>query len=82
MFQIVKGYNNGVYSKEEAKERFKNVDLKNVGNFIPHIKKIVKDILKEDKVDIKTTEKIEKTVAEDVEKPTVSRKRNFKVEVE
>ena len=82
VFQIVKGYNNGVYSKEDAKERFKNVDLKDVESFIPHIKKIVKDILKEDKVEIKTTEKIEKTVVEDVEKPTVSRKRNFKVEVE
>lgn len=48
-FQIVKGFNNGVYTKEEAKEKFKNVDLSNLKNFIPHIKKIVKDILKEEK---------------------------------
>lgn len=82
VFQIVKGYNNGVYSKGEAKEKFKNVDLKNVGNYVPHIKKIVEDILKEDKVEIKTTEKIEKTVDKDVEESTVYRKRNFKVEIE
>lgn len=48
-FQIVKGYNNGVYTKEEAKDKFKNVDLSNLKNFIPHIKKIVEDILKEEK---------------------------------
>ena len=48
-FQIVKGFNNGVYTKEEAREKFKNVDLSNLKDFVPHIKKIVKDILKEEK---------------------------------
>ena len=48
-FQIVKGFNNKVYTKEEAKDKFKNVDLSNLENFVPHIKKIVKDILKEEK---------------------------------
>ena len=49
-FQIVKGFNNKVYTKEEAKDKFKNVDLSNLENFVPHIKKIVKDILKEELV--------------------------------
>lgn len=49
-FQIVKGFNNKVYTKEEAKDKFKNVDLKNLKNFVPHIKKIVEDILKEETV--------------------------------
>lgn len=49
-FQIVKGFNNKVYTKEEAKDKFKNVDLKNLKNFVPHIKKIVEDILKEEPV--------------------------------
>lgn len=49
-FQIVKGFNNKVFTKEEAKEKFKNVDLKNLKNFVPHIKKIVEDILKEEPV--------------------------------
>lgn len=48
-FQIVKGFNNKVYTKEEAKDKFKNVDLSNLDNFVPHIKKIVKDVLKEEK---------------------------------
>lgn len=48
-FQIVKGFNNKVYTKEEARNKFKNVDLKNLKNFVPHIKKIVEDILKEEK---------------------------------
>ena len=96
-FQIVKGFNNGVYTKEEAKEKFKNVDLKNLGDFVPHIKKIVKDILKEEKVVVKATKKIEDTVVENVEsvmiektdivdedvvKPTVYRRKNYKVEAE
>lgn len=48
-FQIVKGFNNKVYTKEEAKDKFQNVDLSNLQNFVPHIKKIVEDILKEEK---------------------------------
>lgn len=48
-FQIVKGFDSKVYTKEEAKDKFKNVDLKNLKNFVPHIKKIVEDILKEEK---------------------------------
>ena len=47
-FQVVKGFNNKVYTKEEAKDKFKNVDLSNLENFVPHIKKIVEDILKEE----------------------------------
>lgn len=96
-FQIVKGFNNGVYTKEEAIEKFKNVDLKNLEDFVPHIKKFVKDILKEEKVAVKATKKIEDTVVENIEsvmikkadvvdedvvKPTVYRKKNYKVEAE
>lgn len=47
-FQIIKGFKNGVYTKEEAKDKFKNVDLSNLKNFIPRIKKVVDDILKEE----------------------------------
>lgn len=102
VFQVVRGFSTGVYTKDEAKEKLQNVDLKNFDFFRPHIKKIVKDILKEDKLVVETTEKIENTVVEDVAevednkveevkivenvedvvKPTVSRKRNYKVETE
>ena len=46
--QIVKGFYNGVYSKGEANDRLKNVDLSGLDGFLPHIKKIIEDIIKED----------------------------------
>lgn len=88
VFQVVRGFSTGVYTKDEAKEKLQNVDLKDINSFRPHIKKIVKDILKEEKVVAKTTEKIKNTVVEeteiteDVVQPTVSRKRNYQVENE
>ena len=96
VFQVVSGLSTGVYTKDEAKEKFKNIDLKDIETFRPHIKKIVKDVLREEKAIAKTSEKIENTVVEDVAevkveeteiaenivKPTVSRKRNYKVDTE
>lgn len=96
VFQVVRGLSTDVYTKDEAKEKFKNIDLTDIETFRPHIKNIIKDVLKEEKVVIKATEKIENAVVrdiaevkvektetfEDVVKPTVSRKRNYKVEVE
>ena len=96
VFQVVRGLSTGVYTKDEAKEKFKNVDLKDIESFRPHIKDIIKDVLKEEKVVIDTTKKIRNTVVEDIKevevektkdiedvvKPTVSRKRNYKVGTE
>ena len=108
VFQVVRGFSTGVYDKDEAKEKFKNIDLTDIESFRPHIRNIIKDIIKEDKVVVETTEKIESTVVEDIEevkveetnveeveisnivedivedivKPTVSRKRNYKMEAE
>lgn len=102
VFQVVRGFSTGVYTKDEAKEKLQNVDLKDINSFRPHIKKIVKDILKEEKVVVKAAENIENTVVEDITeieeikveeteitkitedvvKPTVSRKRNYKVDGE
>lgn len=93
VYQIVRGFSTGVYTKDEARSKFKNVDLSDLDSFRPHIKSIIEDILKEEKVVVKTTEKIKNAVVEDVkaeeikivvdfEKPTASRKRINKVEVE
>lgn len=96
VFQVVKGFLTGVYTKDEAREKFKNIDLKDMDSFKPHIKKIIKDVLKEDKTVVKVVEKIENTVVKDIEevkvektetvedvvKPTVSRKRINKMETE
>ena len=89
VYQIIHGVSTGVYDKDEAKEKFKNVNLDDVNSFRPHIKKIVKDIIKEDKPTVKVVEEIksvetegtevkENVVVEDIVKPTASRKRNYK----
>lgn len=90
VYQIIHGLSTGVYDKDEARIKFKNVNLDDMESFRPHIKKIIKDILKEEKKTAKKVEEFitetkEEAVAEDVEnivKPIVSRKRNFKVETE
>ena len=102
VYQIIHGYMSNVYSKDEARTKLKNVDLRDVESFKPNIKEIIKDILKEEKSTAKTVNKVETLVeteyvekenaevennaaVEDVKnitKPTVSRKRNYKVEAE
>lgn len=74
--QVIKGRNSGVYTKDEAKNRLKNIDI-DIEDFKPRIKQIVEDILKEDKpLTEPTIEVLEEVVAE---KPVYSRKRNYKV---
>lgn len=73
--QVIKGRNSGVYTKDEAKNRLKNIDI-DIDDFKPNIKKIVEDILKEDKPLIEpVVEASEKVV---VERPVYSRKRNYR----
>lgn len=91
--QVVRGFSTGAYTKDEFKSKLKNIDLSNLDTYKEHIKTLIKDALKEDKVVVETAEKIEKTglenvtevnvketeTAENVIEPIVSRKRNFKV---
>lgn len=60
IFQVIQGFDTGVYSKEEAKERLQNIDLSDLDELRDHIKRIIKDILKEDK----KSQKVEKTAEE------------------
>lgn len=80
VFQVVRGLSTGVYAKDEAKEKFKNIDLKDIESFRPHIKKIIKDVLNEDMVVVDATKKIENTVVEDVIVENVSEIAEVKVE--
>ena len=91
VFQIVRGYNTGVYTKDEARVKLKNVNLDDINSFMPNIKKIIKDVIKEEKPVVKIAENDENIVeavmnvaAEEVavERPIISRKRNYKVEEE
>lgn len=85
VFQVVKGYSTKVYTKDEARTKLKNINLEDLESYRPHIKKIIKDILREEKPVVKTVE-VETEIATEektvIEKPIISRKKNFKVEVE
>ena len=98
VFQVLRGFSTNVYTKDEAKEKLQNINLEDLNSFRPHIKKVIKDILKEDKPVVKTIEKVESTkVITEIEvakpkekmavgdvkniiKPTVSRKKNYRME--
>ena len=96
VYQIIRGYNTNVYTKDEARTKLKNVNLDDLNTFRPHIKKIIKDILKEEKpvvksVEAEITEVKKEKVAEDAikteesglsVKADYSRKRNYKVDAE
>ena len=83
VFQVVRGLSTGVYTKDEAKEKFKNIDLKDIESFRPHIKDIIKDVLKEEeKVDVEKVATEEVAIDEVVKKTTVSRKKNYRAETE
>lgn len=77
VFQVVKGYSTGVYTKDEFKSKLKNIDLSNLENFRDHIKALIKDALKEE-----TVKKVKVEEVPVVEKAATSRKRNYKVEEE
>ena len=75
IFQIIRGFSTGVYDKREAKEKLKNVDLNDLNELRPNIKKIIKDIMKEP-----VLKSVEQPMDVEVEKPIYSRKRNCKEE--
>lgn len=87
VFQIVRGYNVGVYKKDELKFKLKNVDLSNLENYEESLRVLIKDVLKENKIETvveadeiakETTDNIvaeEEIVVREVE-ATMPRKRN------
>lgn len=68
VFQVVRGYSTGIYNKDEFRSKLKNIDLSDLDSYLPHIKDLIKDALKEETV-------VEASV---VESTPVSRKRNYK----
>lgn len=88
VYQIIHGLSTKVYTKDEARTKLKNVNLDDIECFRPHIKETVKDILKENKPVVKVVERVEPVeteetrTEEDIKKPIVPRKRNYKVEAE
>ena len=64
VYQVLRGYNFGIYTKEEAKSRLQNIDLSDLNSFQESKKKIIKEIMKEDK---KVEKVVEPVVKENVE---------------
>lgn len=86
--QVVRGFSNGVYNKEEFKSKLLNVDLSDLDSYKEHIKAIIKDALKEDEVtevevedEVSFIEEVETEEIKEmvVEQPIYSRKRNYRV---
>lgn len=48
VYQIIRGLSTGVYDELEAKSRFENVDLSDMNTFRDNIKKVVKDVMKQE----------------------------------
>ena len=66
VYQVLRGYNTGMYTKEEAKSKLQNIDLSDLNNFQESKQKIIKEIMKEDKKIAKTVEPIVEEATEDV----------------
>lgn len=47
LFQILRGYSNGVYTREEMKKKFKMLNLDDYSTFRPSVKEQIDDILNE-----------------------------------
>lgn len=84
VFQAVKGFSTGVYTKEEFRSKLNNIDLSDLENYREHIKAIIKDALIEEVNVEETPIEAESTVEEFpvVERTTISRKRNYRVKDE
>ena len=61
IFQVIRGFNTGLYTKDEAINKLKNIDLSDLNKLRDNIKKIIKDVMKEDK----KIEKVVEPIAED-----------------
>lgn len=76
VYQILHGLSTGVYTEDEAKIKFDKVDLSDLEDFRQHIKERIKNIIKEEKF-VENMESIN-----NIEKPVVSRKRNYRIKTE
>lgn len=76
VFQAVRGYNTGVYTKDEFKSKLNNIDLSDLESYEENVKALIKDVLK-DKEPVAETVLVEEEAI--VETPVYSRKRSYKV---
>lgn len=91
IFQVIHGFSAGVYTKDEARERLRSIDLSDLNSLRDNIKKIIKDIMKEDKKAQKTVKPVEQAkpvvgevveANEDAQPSFVGRKKDYSAMVE
>ena len=49
IFQVIRGFRTGLYTKEEANERLKSIDLSDLNELRENIREVINDIMKEEK---------------------------------
>lgn len=84
IFQVIRGYNTNVYTKEEAKEKLQTIDLSDLNELRDNIKKTIKYILKEDKNVRKPVDDVDADVDSVVEQPSyvTRKKKNYEPSVD
>ena len=82
IYQILRGRNTGVYTKDEAKAKLKTVDLSDFDNLLCNIKKSITEIMREDKINVDevvNTETVVLDTAESEKTKTARRRKSSKV---
>lgn len=51
IFQVIKGYNTKIYTKEEAREKLKTINLSDLDNLRENIRNIINDIMGENEIE-------------------------------
>lgn len=81
IFQVIRGYNTGVYTKEQAKEKLQTIDLSDLNELRENIREIINGIMKEEKKIVKVEEPVvveEHVVKVDVPQPSyVNRRKKY-----
>ena len=78
IFQILRGYNTNIYTKEEAKSKLQKVDLSDLDNLRENIKDLIKDIISEEKQVTIVNEIQEEEIIVEISKPVKSKTRKRK----
>jgi hypothetical protein len=69
IYSAISDYNNGYNDKNKAKEQLSKLDLSELNDFVPAIKKVIEEIMEEESVIVE--EPLE-------EKPITIKKKNYK----
>lgn len=77
IFQILRGFNTKVYTKEEAKSKLQKVDLSDLNNLRENIKDLINNIMSVEKQET-VVDKIQEEVIVETSKPVKSKPRNRK----